>query len=91
MLISKIIINKTIDIESIEFNKKIDNECRYDMESMLYAFADKLLDGKELEKVKQEISMTKLGEILVEDWNKKGRRRTNSRYGYKGDRDGTRK
>lgn len=43
------------------------------MESMLYAFADKFLDGKELEKVKEEISMTKLGEMLVEDGIKKGK------------------
>ncbi len=39
---------------------------------MLYAFADKFLDGKDLEKVKEEISMTKLGEMLVEDGIKKG-------------------
>lgn len=39
---------------------------------MLYAFADKFLDRKDLEKVKEEISMTKLGEMLVEDGIKKG-------------------
>ena len=39
---------------------------------MLYAFADKFLKGKDLEKVKEEISMTKLGEMLVEDGIKKG-------------------
>ena len=49
------------------------NEYRYDVESMLYAFADKFLDGKDLEKVKEEISMTKLGEMLVEDGIKKGK------------------
>ena len=60
-------------LKSIRLVKKIDNEYRYDMESMLYAFADKFLDGKELEKVKEEISMTKLGEMLVEDGIKKGK------------------
>lgn len=60
-------------IKSIRLVKKIDNEYRYDVESMLYAFADKFLDGKDLEKVKEEISMTKLGEMLVEDGIKKGR------------------
>ena len=60
-------------IKSIRLMKKIDNEYRYDIESMLYAFADKFLDGKDLEKVKEEISMTKLGEMLVEDGIKKGR------------------
>lgn len=59
-------------IKSIRLVKKIDNEYRYDVESMLYAFADKFLDGKDLEKVKEEISMTKLGEMLVEDGIKKG-------------------
>ena len=42
---------------------------------MLYAFADKFLDGKDLEKVKEEISMTKLGEMLVEDGIKKGEKK----------------
>jgi hypothetical protein len=60
-------------LKSIRLVKKIDNEYRYDMESMLYAFADKFLDGKELEKVKEEISMTKIGEMLVEDGIKKGK------------------
>lgn len=59
-------------IKSIRLVKKIDNNYRYDIESMLYAFADKFLDGKDLEKVKEEISMTKLGEMLVEDGIKKG-------------------
>ena len=39
-------------IKSIRIIKKINNEYRYDVESMLYAFADKFLDGKDLEKVK---------------------------------------
>ena len=78
-------------IKSIRLIKKIDNQYRYDVESMLYAFADKwhskfyiwlveltqwlrkFLDGKDLEKVKEEISMTKLGEMLVEDGIKKGK------------------
>ena len=62
-------------IKSIRLVKKIDNEYRYDVESMLYAFADKFLEGKDLEKVKEEISMTKLGEMLVEDGIKKGEER----------------
>ena len=59
-------------IKSIRLVKRIDNEYKYDVESMLYAFADKFLKGKDLEKVKEEISMTKLGEMLVEDGIKKG-------------------
>ena len=60
-------------IKSIKIVKKIDNDYRYDIESMLYAFADKFLDGKDLEKVKEEISMTKLGEMLVQDGIEKGK------------------
>lgn len=60
-------------IKSIRIVKKIDNEYRYDVESMLYAFADKFLDGKDLEKVKEEISMTKIGEMLVQDGIEKGK------------------
>ena len=59
-------------IKSIRLVKKIDNYYRYDIESMLYAFADKFLDVKDLGKVKEEISMTKLGEMLIEDGIKKG-------------------
>lgn len=59
-------------IKSIRLVKRIDDEYKYDVESMLYAFADKFLKGKDLEKVKEEISMTKLGEMLVEDGIKKG-------------------
>lgn len=60
-------------IKSIRIVKKIDNEYRYDVESMLYAFADKFLDGKDLEIVKEEISMTKLGEMLIQDGIEKGK------------------
>jgi len=60
-------------IKWIKIIKKIDNSYRYDIESMLYAFADKFLNRKDLEKVKEEISMTELGEMLVEDGIKKGK------------------
>jgi len=40
---------------------------------MLYAFADKFLDGRDLEKVREKISMTKLGEMLFEDGIRKGK------------------
>lgn len=73
-------------IKSIRIVKKIDNDYRYDIESMLYAFADKFLDGKDLEKVKEEISMTKLGEMLVEDGRKQGIQEGIIGYGNKGDR-----
>lgn len=59
-------------IKSIKIIKETESEYKYDIESMLYAFADKFLDGKDLEKVKEEISMTKLGHMLMEDGFKKG-------------------
>mgnify|MGYP005775051775 CR=1 FL=1 len=47
-------------------------EERLRMESILYAFAVKLLKGKELEKVKERFGMTLLGEMLVADGEQKG-------------------
>ena len=61
-------------LKSIKLIKAINDEYKYDIESMLYAFADKFLDDKYLEKVKEAISMTKLGEMLIEDGIKKGNR-----------------
>ena len=60
-------------IKSIRIVKSSDNEYKYDIESMLYAFADKFLKGKDLQKVKEEISMTELGRMLIEDGRTEGR------------------
>ena len=59
-------------IKSIRIVKSSNNEYKYDIESMLYAFADKFLSGKDLQKVKEEISMTELGRMLIEDGIEKG-------------------
>ena len=59
-------------IKSIRIVKSSENEYKYDIESMLYAFADKFLSGKDLQKVKEEISMTELGRMLIEDGIEKG-------------------
>ena len=61
-------------IKSIRIVKSSDSEYKYDIESMLYAFADKFLQGKDLQKVKEEISMTELGRMLIEDGIEKGRK-----------------
>ena len=37
------------------------------IEAMVYAMADKFLDIGDLEKLKEEIKMTRLGEMLEED------------------------
>ncbi|MDY4077273.1 MAG: DUF4351 domain-containing protein [Clostridium sp.] len=60
-------------IKSIKIVKSSDSDYKYDIESMLYAFADKFLKGKDLQKVKEEISMTELGRMLMEDGIRKGR------------------
>lgn len=39
---------------------------------MLYAFASKFLQGKDLEKVKEELKMTELGKSLIEEGIEKG-------------------
>lgn len=53
----KIIKNTT----TVEKNKKDK------IEAMLYAMADKFLEAAELEKLKEEIAMTRLGQMIWED------------------------
>ena len=60
-------------IKSIRIVKSSDSEYIYYIESMLYAFADKFLKGKDLQRVKEEISMTELGRMLIEDGRTEGR------------------
>ena len=43
------------------------------MEAMLYALANKLLNEAYLEKIKEEMKMTKLGEMLRADFIEEGR------------------
>jgi len=42
------------------------------MQAVLYTLADKFLNETELNRVKEMIAMTKLGEMLVEDGIKRG-------------------
>ncbi len=65
-------------IKSIKILKRIDCEYKHDIESMIYAFADKFLEGKDLEKVKEELRMTDLGKMLVNDGIKQEKRRRKS-------------
>lgn len=60
-------------IKSIKILKRIDCKYKHDIESMIYAFADKFLEGKDLEKVKEELRMTDLGKMLVNDGIKQGK------------------
>lgn len=47
------------------------------MEAVLYAFASKFLDTRELEAVKEVVGMTRLGELLWEEGKEKGQERVN--------------
>jgi len=57
-------------LNAIKIVKNIDTEFKYDIESMLYAFANKFLKGKELEEVKEELKMTELGKIIKDEGKK---------------------
>jgi hypothetical protein len=65
----------TIDkiLNAINIVKGIDKDYKYDVESILYAFANKFLSGKDLEKVKEELRMTELGKGLIQEGIEKGR------------------
>ena len=60
-------------MRAIKIIKQVDKEYKYDMESMIYAFASKFLNENELRKVKEEIAMTELGKMLIEDGIEKGK------------------
>ena len=43
------------------------------MQAVLYTLAEKFLQKEELEKIKEEIHMTRLGQMIFDDGEKKGR------------------
>jgi predicted transposase/invertase (TIGR01784 family) len=61
-------------LTAIKATQSIDASYRYDIQSILYAFANKFLDEKDLEKVKEELKMTELGKILVDEGIQQGKR-----------------
>ena len=58
-------VNREDKLISIEEAKK--------MEAMLYALANKLLSRADLEKIKEEVKMTILGQMLRDDFIEEGR------------------
>ena len=50
----------------------MERETLMQLQSLLYVFAGKFLDRNDLEKIKEVISMTILGEMLMNDGIKKG-------------------
>lgn len=59
-------------LNAIDVVKDVNKDYKYDVESILYAFANKFLSGKDLEKVKEELRMTELGKSLIEEGMEKG-------------------
>lgn len=57
-------------LQAIRLVKNIDRNYRHDVESILYAFANKFLDEVDLEKVKEELRVTEIGRSLVEEGKK---------------------
>ena len=49
------------------------NDYKYDLESILYAFVNKFLSGKDLERVKEKLKMTELGKSLINEGMEKGK------------------
>ncbi|MBD5637587.1 hypothetical protein HYI18_03030 [Clostridium botulinum] len=59
-------------LNAIDVVKDVNKDYKYDVESILYAFANKFLSGKDFEKVKEELRMTELGKSLIEEGMEKG-------------------
>ena len=57
-------------LNTIKILKDIDITYRHDVESIIYAFANKFLSGKDLERVKEELKVTELGKSLIDEGKK---------------------
>ena len=55
---------------NIKLSKEITSLYKRYMESILYAFANKFLSGKDLERVKEELKVTELGKSLIDEGKK---------------------
>ncbi|MGL6105436.1 hypothetical protein [Romboutsia sp.] len=61
-------------LKAIKLSKEITSPYKRDMESILYAFANKFLSGKDLEKVKEELRVTEIGKSLIEEGKEQGKK-----------------
>ena len=57
-------------LNTIKLLKDIDITYRHDVESIIYAFANKFFSGKDLERVKEELKVTELGKSLIDEGKK---------------------
>lgn len=60
-------------LKAIRITKDINSSYKRDIESILYAFANKFLSGKDLEQVKEELRVTEIGKSLIEEGIQKGK------------------
>lgn len=58
-------------LKAIRITKDINSSYKRDIESILYAFANKFLSGKDLEQVKEELRVTEIGKSLIEEGERK--------------------
>ena len=54
----------------MRLSKDIDEDYRHDVKFTIYAFANKFLSGKDLERVKEELKVTELGKSLIDEGKK---------------------
>ena len=62
-------------LKAIRLSKEITSPYKRDMESILYAFANKFLSGKDLEIVKEELRVTEIGKSLIEEGKEVGEKK----------------
>jgi len=60
-------------LETIRFAEHFDKNTKINLESMAYAFALKFLKEQDLNEIKEELRMTILGKMLVEDGKSEGK------------------
>ncbi|MGL5675004.1 MAG: hypothetical protein ACRDDX_01170 [Cellulosilyticaceae bacterium] len=58
-------------LQAIRVIKNVNKKYRSDVESILYAFANKFLNEIDLEKVKEELRVTEIGKSLIEEGERK--------------------
>ena len=63
----------TILNPSFLFHKGLDAEIIGKVEAMLYIMAEKFLDSTEMEQLRKEIKMTRLGKMIYDDGLQEGR------------------
>lgn len=64
---------KDVILESLKLSKTEKSTTAEKTMAMLYTLADKFLEGKELEEIKEAVAMTRIGQMIFEDGVVRGR------------------